>query len=225
MKTIILASASLRRKELLEQLGIKFKVEPGEFDEGSIRGTAPRDFAEKAALGKARTVAARHRNAIIIAADTIIVSGSRIIGKPHTENEARKILGRLSGRSHSVITGFSVIDTGNNKAFSASVETRVRLKKIPPEEIDAYVKSGEPLDKAGAYAIQGLGAVLVEKIVGDYYNVVGLPLSALADALKEFGVNILRLPFPRDSARRQASGKSIQRRKPAVKAAALPPAA
>ncbi len=130
-------------------------------------------------------------NAIVIAADTFGVFDGRILGKPHTEEEARRMLEALNGKSHSVITGFSVIDTGTNKVLSKSVETRVYIRKLTPAEIDAYVRSKEPLDKAGAYAIQGLGAVIVERIEGDYYNVVGLPLSALAEALKVFGIDVL----------------------------------
>ncbi len=113
------------------------------------------------------------------------------MGKPHTEKTAREMLETISGKCHSVITGFSIMDTGENKMLSKSVETRVYIRKLTLAEIDAYVKSGEPLDKAGAYAIQGLGAVFVEKIDGDYYNVVGLPLSALTESLKEFGIDIL----------------------------------
>jgi septum formation protein len=102
------------------------------------------------------------------------------------------MLEAINGKSHSVITGFSIIDTGKNKTLSKSVETKIYIRKLTLAEIDAYVKSKEPLDKAGAYAIQGLGAVIVEKIEGDYFNVIGLPLSALTEALKEFGINILK---------------------------------
>jgi septum formation protein len=191
MKTIILASASPRRKELLEKIGLRFKVEPSNYEEDMQSGLEPHEFAQKISLEKAEVVASRHKNAIVIAADTLIVSGSQILGKPHTENEARKILETINGKPHSVITGFSVIDTGENKTLSKSVETKVYIRKLTSAEIDAYVKSKEPLDKAGAYAIQGLGAVIVEKIEGDYFNVIGLPLSALTEALKEFGINIL----------------------------------
>jgi len=191
MKTIILASASPQRKELLEKIGLKFEVEPSNSEEGIDLGLEPHEFAQKVAFGKAEVVASKHKNAIVIAADTFIVFGGQIVGKPHTENEARKILETLNGRSHSVITGFSIVDTSKNKTLSKSVETKVYIRKLTLAEIGAYVKSKEPLDKAGAYAIQGLGSVIVEKIEGDYYNVMGLPLSALTEALKEFGINIL----------------------------------
>jgi len=192
MKTIILASASPRRKELLEKIGLRFEVEPSNYEEDMHSGLEPHEFAQKISLEKAKAVASKHENAIVIAADTFIVFGGQILGKPHTEKEARKMLEAISGESHSVITGFSIIDTGKNKTLSKSVETKIYIRKLTSAEIDAYVKSKEPLDKAGAYAIQGLGAVFVEKIEGDYFNVIGLPLSALTEALKEFGINILK---------------------------------
>jgi septum formation protein len=191
MRKIILASASPRRKELLEKIGLKFQVEPSNHGEAMPSGLKPHELARKMSLEKAQIVASRHKNAVVIAADTFGVFDGRILGKPHTEIEARKMLSTISGQPHSVITGFSIIDTGKNKTLSSSVETIVHIRKLTPAEIDAYVKSKEPLDKAGAYAIQGLGAVIVERIEGDYSNVIGLPLSALTEALKEFGINIL----------------------------------
>ncbi len=191
MKTIILASASPRRKELLEKIGLRFEVEPSNYEEDMPSALEPHEFAQKISLEKAKVVASKHKNAIVIAADTFIIFGGQILGKPHTEKEARKMLETISGKSHSVITGFSIIDTGTSKTLSKSVETKIYIRKLTLAEIDAYVKSKEPLDKAGAYAIQGLGSVFVEKIEGDYFNVIGLPLSALTEALKEFGINIL----------------------------------
>ena len=191
MKEVILASASPRRKELLEKIGLRFKVEPSNYEEDIPSELEPHELAQKISLEKAKVVASKHQNVIVIAADTFIVFGGQILGKPHTENEARKMLEAISGKSHSVITGFSIIDTSKNKTLSKSVETKIYVRKLTLAEIDAYVKSKEPLDKAGAYAIQGLGAVFVEKIEGDYFNVIGLPLSALTEALKEFGINIL----------------------------------
>ena len=176
---------------MLEKIGLIFEVEPSNYEEAMPLRLEPHGFAQKLSLEKAKVVASKHKNAIVIAADTFIVSGGQILGKPHTEEAAREMLKALSGRYHSVITGFSIIDTGKNKTLSKSVATKVYIRKLTLAEIDAYVKSGEPLDKAGAYAIQGLGSVFVEKIDGDYYNVVGLPLSALTEALKEFGINIL----------------------------------
>ena len=191
MKRIILASASPRRKELLEKIGLKFEVEPSNYAEDMHSRLSPDKLARAISLEKARVVASKHKNAIVIAADTFIVFRGKIMGKPNTEAEARKMLMRLEGKSHSVITGFTIMDTEENKVLTKSVETIIHIKNLTPEEIDAYVRSKEPLDKAGAYAIQGLGSVIVERIEGDYFNVIGLPLSALAEGLKEFGVHIL----------------------------------
>jgi len=191
MKTIILASASPRRKELLKKTGLKFKVEPSTYEENISPELEPHELAKSLSLEKAKLVAKNHKNALVIAADTFIVFEGKILGKPPTETEARKMLETISGRQHLVITGFTIIDTENKKALSKSVETKVCIRKLTSNEIDVYVKSKEPLDKAGAYAIQGLGSVIVEKIEGDYFNVIGLPLSALAESLKEFGVHIL----------------------------------
>jgi septum formation protein len=191
MKTIILASASPRRKELLEKIGLKFEVEASGYDEEIDAGLDPSELVRQLSIKKAKSVAAGHKNALIIAADTIGVMGEKILSKPHTENEAYKMLQEINGKSHLVITGFSILDTTTNKIVTGIVNTRVYIKKLTGQEIDAYVKTGESLDKAGAYAIQGMGAVIVEKIEGDYYNVMGLPLNALTEALKEFGINII----------------------------------
>ena len=191
MKRIILASASPRRKELLEQICLKFTVDTRVREDTELVGQEPHKQAKEISLKKAESVAGRYPDAIVIAADTFGVIDGRIIGKPRSESEACLMLASLSGKSHTVITGFTVLDTLTGKAVSQSVETTVHMKRLTTSEIEAYVQTGEPLDKAGAYAIQGLGAVLVEKIEGDYFNVMGLPISALAEVLKEFGVNVL----------------------------------
>lgn len=191
MKRIILASASPRRKALLEQIYLKFTVDARAREDTEFVRQEPHQLAREISLKKAESVAIDYPNAIIIAADTFGVIDGCIIGKPHSESEARAMLASLSGKSHTVITGFTVLDTLTRKAVSRSVQTTVHMKRITTSEIEAYVKTGEPLDKAGAYAIQGLGAVLVEKIEGDYFNIMGLPLYALAEVLKEFGVNVL----------------------------------
>ena len=191
MRRIVLASASPRRKQLLEQLGLRFEVEPSDYEEDIAPGSEPHEMAKKLSLGKARAAARKHRKALIIAADTFVVFGDRILGKPHTNAEAREMLRALNGQAHSVISGFTILDTETGKVVSRSVETRVHMRKLTLREIDGYVRTKEPLDKAGGYAIQGRGAVLVERIEGDYSNVVGLPLSALAESLREFGVKVL----------------------------------
>jgi len=192
VRNIILASASPRRRDILNIAGLKFAVCESGYDEAVKPSMKPRDTARFLSRKKAEAVAHRYKNSIIIAADTFIVFRGKVLGKPITSREARKMLNLLNGKSHSVITGYSVIDTGTGKKISRSVETKVRFKKLTAREIDAYVATKEPLDKAGAYAIQGRGAVIVEKIDGDFFNIMGLPLCALADSLKEFGIQVLK---------------------------------
>ncbi|MBL7031798.1 MAG: septum formation inhibitor Maf [Nitrospira sp.] len=192
MKKIILASASPRRKEILGTTGLKFDICVSDYEEDLSMKKEPRSLARFLSRKKAEEVAHKYKNAIIIAADTFIVFKDKLLGKPHTAKEATRMLTMLSGKAHSVITGFTVLDTGSNKLVSRSIETKVYFKKMTQKEINAYVSTKEPLDKAGAYAIQGLGAALIEKIEGDFLNVVGLPLSALAKTLKGFGINVLK---------------------------------
>ena len=192
MKKIILASASPRRKEILGTTGLKFDICVSDYEEDLGMQKAPRPLARFLSRKKAEAVAHNYKNAIIIAADTFIVFKDKLLGKPHTAQEAIRMLTMLNGKAHSVITGFTVLDTGSNKLVSRSIETKVYFKKLTQKEIKAYVNTKEPLDKAGAYAIQGLGAALIEKIEGDFLNVVGLPLAALAETLKGFEINILR---------------------------------
>jgi septum formation protein len=191
MKKIILASGSPRRKELLKNIGLKFEVSAEDVEEELTGSLSPATLAEKLSLKKAKAAAKKYPDAIIIAADTIGVFEGQIIGKPHTAIEAKRMLTMLSGKSHLVVTGYSIIDTGIKKSVTKSVETKVYFRKLTKAEIESYVKTGEPLDKAGAYAIQGLGALIVEKIEGDYYNIIGLPLNSLMESLREFGVKIL----------------------------------
>jgi septum formation protein len=191
MKRIVLASTSPRREALLKQIGLKFTVDARVLEDIEPVSQEPHQLVIETAMRKAKSVANEHPDAIIIAADTFGVIDSRTFGKQHNEMEARALLAGLSGKAHTVITGFTVLDTLTGKTISRSVETTVYMKQLTKLEIEAYVRTGEPLDKAGAYAIQGLGAVLVEKIEGDYFNVVGLPLHALSEVLKEFGINVL----------------------------------
>jgi len=191
MKTIILASASPRRKEILEKTGLKFRTDESDYEEKMVPGLKPHELAVLFSRKKARAVARRYRDAIIIAADTVVVLRGSLFGKPRDVEEARKMLKALSGKSHYVITGFTIIDTEIKKELSRSIETKVFFKRLSAVEIEAYIKSGEPLDKAGAYGIQGLGALIVKKIEGDFFNVMGLPLNALVESLKKFGINVL----------------------------------
>jgi len=193
MKTIILASTSPRRKELLEKTKLPFTVKASDYKENLNLNLKPRVPAKHLSLGKASAVASKCKKSIVIGADTFIVFKGKILGKPQTEKEAFEMLKRLSGDAHSVITGFTIIDSDTKQTISKSVETKAFFRKLTNKEINNYVKSKEPLDKAGAYAIQGLGAVLVEKIDGDYFNVVGLPLNAVVQCLRVFGVDVLRM--------------------------------
>lgn len=151
---------------------------------------SPRRLSRVLSEKKARLAAGKYRDALIIAADTFIVSGNKIMGKPHTPVEAVKMLSAISGRAHTVITGLTIIDTRTGKRVSRSVETKVYFDTLTRREINAYVRTGEPLDKAGAYAIQGRGSIFVRRIEGDYFNVIGLPLNALKSCLGEFGISI-----------------------------------
>lgn len=190
MRKIILASASPRRKEILRKTGLNFSICTSDYKEDINLSLKPRALAKFLSRKKAEAVAHKYKNAIIIAADTFIVFKNRLLGKPHTDKEAEKMLNMLNGKAHSVITGFTIMDTASKKILSRSVETKVYFKKLGRKEINAYVRSKEPLDKAGAYAIQGLGSVFIERIDGDFLNVVGLPLRALTESLKKFGITV-----------------------------------
>lgn len=190
-RKIVLASSSPRRRELLSLTGLTFTVEASDYEEVLVPGVDPRLLARRLSCKKAKAVAKKYRNALIIAADTFIVFGDILLGKPSSKEDAMRMLGLLNGQSHSVITGVTIIDTASRKILSRSVETRVWFRKLTKQELASYVRTGEPLDKAGAYAIQGLGSLIVERIEGDYFNVIGLPLSSLVEALKKFGIHVL----------------------------------
>ncbi len=191
MRKIILASSSPRRKDILRNAGLKFKTANSNYEEDLSLKLEPHKLAKFLSKEKASAVAHKYKDAVIISADTFILFKSNILGKPHTKARAKKMLEMLNNKTHSVITGFTVLDTASGKRTSKSVETKVTFKKLSAKEIDAYVRTGEPLDKAGAYGIQGLGALLVRKIDGDYLNVIGLPLTSLADCLKKFSIDLL----------------------------------
>ncbi|NLZ44618.1 MAG: septum formation protein Maf, partial [Clostridia bacterium] len=147
----------------------------------------------RVAAEKAGEIAALHPNALVIAADTIVVAENRIMGKPRDKGDAREMLSFLSGRWHEVYTGIALVRAAEGKSLLDYERTRVKFHSLSREEIDRYIRSGEPMDKAGAYGIQGLGAVLVERIEGCYFNVVGLPLAKLALMLKKFGLEVLEV--------------------------------
>lgn len=188
---IILASNSPRRRELLRQIGLTFICDPSDVDERVRAGESPEGYAVRVALDKARAAAGRAGRGIIIAADTIVVLGERILGKPENSRDAERMLSLLSGRMHVVITGLAIMDAAEGKTATGTSLTRVWFRDLSQLEISSYVKTGEPLDKAGAYGIQGKGALLVKRIEGCYFNVVGLPLSILGELLRDFGISPL----------------------------------
>jgi len=191
MQKIYLASSSPRRKELLGQLGLKFKVCSSDYKENMSLKMRPTKLAEYLSKGKAESALENIKSGLIISADTFITFDNKVLGKPHTKVQAKKTLKDISNKTLKVITGFTILDVETKKSISRSVVTKVFIKKLKESEIDNYIKTGEPLDKAGAFGIQGLGVLLVKKIEGDYNNVVGLPLFELGQALAQFGVNII----------------------------------
>ncbi len=191
MKTIILASASPRRKEILEKTGLKFKVYESDYEENMEIGLKPHELAICHSIGKAMAIARKYKNALIISADTIVVLKNRVFGKPRDKENAREMLKALSGKAHTVITGYTIMNAETGKKLSRAVESKVLFKRLNEDEIEAYIKSGEPLDKAGAYGVQGLGAVIVKRIEGDFFNVMGLPLNSVVESLKTFGIKVL----------------------------------
>ncbi|WP_066632605.1 Maf family protein [Desulfolucanica intricata] len=192
MPQIILASASPRRKELLEQLKLSFEIKVCPVDERIPKGVKPTEYVEYLAERKAQAVAIECSRGIIIGADTIVVKDNRILGKPDSPAQAVEMLNFLSNSIHEVLTGVAVIDAATGQKSIFSERTEVTFKDLSKEDIEGYVRTGEPLDKAGAYAIQGLGSVLVKGIKGCYFNVVGLPVSGLAEVLKNFNVRIFK---------------------------------
>jgi septum formation protein len=189
-KPVVLASSSPRRRELLEKAGLEFSIDPSETEEKLDGSPEPEELARSISLMKARSAARRHPDSIVIAADTLGVLNGKVLGKPADADHARLMLKQMSGKCHEVLTGFTIIDSGSGKMVSRVVRTKVYFKELSNGQIDKYVETGEPLDKAGAYAIQGLGAALVEKIDGDYFNVVGLPVLELARELEKFGIEL-----------------------------------
>jgi septum formation protein len=185
-----LATTSPQRMSLLRQLGVPFEAaDPGEAREASTG--EPRDATLGNALAKVGAVARRLDEGIVVGADTIVVVNDAIMGKAGTPSEAEAMLRALVGREHRVLSGLAVVDASTDKTLTDVVETRVWMLPLSDGEIESYVATGEPLGKAGGYAIQGIGGALVERMEGDFYNVVGLPLPRLYEMLKEFGVYLL----------------------------------
>lgn len=197
MIRIVLASASPRRSELLRQIGLDFEVVPSDIDESNKEDLKADELVQHLAYEKALDVARKvadrdngRNRYLVIGADTVVVRDG-ILGKPEDRNDAFSMLKHLSGNWHEVMTGISLVDTADLRSAKSVEITRVKMKELSNETILAYVDSKEPMDKAGAYGIQRKGAMLVERIEGCYFNVVGLPLARLSDLLKGFGVSVL----------------------------------
>lgn len=190
LTTIVLASASPRRLELLTSLGLVVRVVPSNFDEGERPGYGPRELAAHHAEEKARVVADRERDAVIVAADTVVDRDGTALGKPRSRADARDMLVSLSGREHVVHTAYVAVDPRSGGRIAHAQSTTVRFAHLSEQTIETYIATGEPMDKAGAYGIQGRGAALVERIDGDFYTVMGFPLGDFVRRLPTLGFTL-----------------------------------
>jgi septum formation protein len=186
-RRLILASKSPRRSEMLRQVGLEFEVVPSRVKEDFVQKESPEEHVIRLAKAKAIDVATGYPNRWVIAADTVVYIDGSILGKPKNQEEAIEMLHRLSGQEHWVLTGFSVCHLEKRKGDKEAVQTAVRVKSLTRSEMEWYVKTGEPFDKAGGYAIQGIGSFMIESIRGSYTNVVGLPLCELIQMLNRLG--------------------------------------
>ncbi len=184
---LILASKSPRRSELLRQIGIEFEVVPAGVSEDFILGESPQEHVIRLAQTKAEDVSGNYPERWVVAADTVVCINDSVLGKPRDQKEAMQMLRRLSGQEHWVWTGFAVCHLAKRKDGKGAVQTAVKMKELTPEEVEWYVRTEEPYDKAGGYAIQGLGSFMIESIRGSYTNVVGLPVCELVQMLQRLG--------------------------------------
>lgn len=190
---LVLASGSPRRREILTQLGLSFRVQTSQTDE-TINNLLPAAAVEQLALRKAKAVAPGCDSALVIGADTVVALDGEILGKPEDGGDAARMLNLLQGRTHQVYTGIALVQVRSGQVIRELVDhnqTRVTMRALSPQKIEWYVGTGEPLDKAGAYGIQGLGALLVEKIEGCYFNVVGLSISLLDEMMERMGFSLV----------------------------------
>ena len=188
---LILASASPRRRELLTQVGVSFVIEVSDVEEVLDDTLSPELQVQSLALQKAQAVAAQHKDGLVLGADTVVVDAGSLLGKPQNAEEAAEMLRSLSGKWHQVMTAVALVDANDTKHEWTSVEiTNVKFRDLTEDDIAAYVATGESMDKAGAYGIQGYGALLIERIEGCYNNVVGLPLQLVAKGLRNWGINL-----------------------------------
>jgi len=184
----ILASTSPRRRYLLEQAGLKFSVIPSNIDETKIPLSSPETYVRILSEAKADSVSQKYPDKWVIGADTIVLKNGAILGKPGSKDEARAMLKQLSGRTHQVLTGYAIVCKAKDRKFSETIKTDVLFKHLTDEEIEWYIHTKEPFDKAGSYAIQGLGTFLVKSIRGSYTNVVGLPVCEVIEFLIKEGI-------------------------------------
>jgi len=203
-KRLILASSSPRRQQLLRELGINFTVKKPEIDEKSVKRNTPKETVERLAARKAQSIAIQAEDEIILAADTIVVHEGEIYEKPNNQSEALEMIRSFSGKTHEVITAVALRSLEKEAVFS--VTTKVEFWPLAEAEMKAYVETDEPYDKAGAYGIQGLAKIFIKKIDGDYFNVVGLPVSHVVRELRTFGMDVEPLIF----AQKQNAPKTIQ---------------
>ncbi|MBW8768908.1 MAG: septum formation inhibitor Maf [Gemmatimonadetes bacterium] len=194
---VILAAQSPRRRELLTLVGITHEVRPADIDETYLAGEKPAPHAERLARGKCAVIAEREPDALVIGSDTIVVVDGDVLGKPANEGDAAHMLRRLSGRSHIVVTAVAVAWRGQTR--SAVEEVNVTFHSLSDDDIAAYIATREPMDKAGAYGIQGYGATIVERVDGDYFAVMGLPLQLLVRVLRELGIRYAFGPLAVDA--------------------------
>jgi septum formation protein len=190
--TFILASGSPRRRELLSSIGLTFDVMPSDIPEVHQPGESPEEYVARLSRGKAAVIAATHPDAWIIAADTTVLLGDELLEKPLDADDARRMLATISGKTHMVYTGVTVQNAARGWHDTRVAETEVRMLPLDARDIAWYVSTGEPLDKAGAYAAQGIGAIFIDSIHGSYTNVVGLPLALLFQMLRRAGVDFVR---------------------------------
>jgi septum formation protein len=197
MVTFILASSSPRRRELLASIGLAFEVRPSNVPEVHQEGEAPEEYVARLSRDKAHALASRFPAAWVIAADTTVMIGEQLLEKPADARDAARMLAAIAGRTHVVYTGVTLENRERDWCDTRVAESEVRMLPLSPDEIEWYVGTGEPLDKAGAYAVQGIGALFIESIHGSYTNVVGLPLATLFQMMRRAGIDPLLVERPR----------------------------
>lgn len=197
----VLASASPRRQEILGRLGMRFHIDPANLSEPARKpGETPSRYVIRIAKLKAKEAAKKHRSGLILAADTVVVLGNSILTKPDSLEDARRMLMRLSGRWHNVVTGICLWDAAARRGWSTSNSTRVHFRRLSTIEIEWYLKTGEYRDKAGAYGVQGYASLFIDRLEGCYFNVVGFPIAMFEKLCRKSGINLLHCLTPTPSA-------------------------